>query len=94
MDYDEIRNQLSSSGANLRCNDLQSLLEAAGFNVRRGNGNHYVFTHDGIDGFTSGSFNGGHGSNPQIKRPYVKKILKIFTDYEDGLRKFMEKQDE
>jgi len=90
MDYDALENELSTSGANLRCSDLKNLLEAAGFNVKRKNGNHYVFTHDSLEGFTTGSFNGGHGKNPQVLKIYTKKTLKIVKQYKDELKKYLE----
>jgi len=93
MEYDEIEKQLSATGANLRCLSLKALLINAGFKVRRTQGNHYVFTHDSLEGFTAGSFNGGHGGkNPQVLKSYIKKTLKIVKQYKDELETYLERK--
>ena len=48
-----------------------------------------MFFHDGLPDFHSGSYNGGHGRDPQIKRPYVVKILRILRRYESELKSFL-----
>lgn len=96
MGYDELVGTLNSAGNASRCNDVKAWLSGAGFNIKRGKGNHYVITHPGLPGFTTGSFDCGHGSNPEVKKPYIKKILNhIVKRYEKELRKYLQEgQDE
>ena len=62
----------------LRCQDLSDYLTKLGFIVRDGKrGGHKVFAHKELTQFGSGSFNCGHGKNPEIKPVYVTKIIKI-----------------
>ena len=91
MDYDELVARLEQSGNNTRCNDLKAWLEDAGFNLKQGKGNHFVITHPQIDGFTTGSFDCGHGTNKPVKKPYITKILNhIVKRYEEEIRNYLE----
>lgn len=90
MDYDELKRNLQSEGANIRCADLKSWLENAGFTVRKaGNAGHHVFIHNDIESFSSSSFNCGHGKNSKILKSYIRNILRIINQYEDELRKII-----
>ena len=83
----EARDRLSTAGANLRCDDVVSLLSSLGFVVKgsRRKPGHKNVTHPGVASFTTASFNCGHGKNPEIKRPYIKNMIKVLTDYEAEL---------
>lgn len=86
---------LASAGASMRCEELRRLLEGLGFEVRDGaRGGHKVFVHAHIDGFVSGSYNCDHGRNPQIKRPYIKKVLTVLRQYESDLNDYLENHDD
>jgi len=50
-----------------------------------------VFFHDGISAFTSGSYNCGHGRNPEIKPAYIGKVLRILRQYEVEIIDFLER---
>jgi len=93
MVYDELVELLSNAGNKTRCSDLVSWLERAGFKVKKGKrGNHFTFTHDKINGFTTSDFNCGHGKNPYVKKPYITKILNhIVKQYESELREYLSK---
>ncbi|HET8554713.1 MAG TPA: type II toxin-antitoxin system HicA family toxin [Rhodanobacteraceae bacterium] len=85
--------ELAGAGASMRCVALGKLLENLGFEVRDGKrGGHKIFVHDGIPGFTSGAYNCDHGRNPEIKRPYINKVLKILKQYEAELTRYLEEQ--
>jgi len=38
-----------------------------------------------------GSYNCGHGRNPEIKSAYIGKILRILRQYEDEIIDFLER---
>ena len=92
---DQAIRQLSQAGASMRCAELTRLLEALGFEVRDGGrGGHKVFVHDHLATFHSGSYNCEHGRNPEIKRPYIKKVLRILRQYEAELRDHLESKND
>lgn len=83
--------KLASAGASMRCTEVTRLLEGLGFEVRDGRrGGHKVFVHEHIAGFISGSYNCEHGRNPEIKRPYIRKVLGILRQYEAELSRHLE----
>ena len=74
----------------MRCTELIGLLISLGFEIRNGKlGSHKVFFHEGLPEFHSGSYNCEHGRNPQIKRPYIIKILRILREHESELKRFL-----
>lgn len=82
--------RLQSAKASISCSEMSELLTSLGFEVRNGKlGSHRMFFHDGLPDFHSGSYNGGHGRDSQIKRPYVVKILRILRRYESELKSFL-----
>ncbi len=90
--YMEVVETLQASKANVRCDTLAEQLARLGFEVRDGKrGGHKVFVHDGIPTFTSGSYNCGHGRNPEIKPAYIGKVLRILRQYEDEIIDFLER---
>lgn len=75
----------------MRCSEMAKLLESLGFDVRDGSrGGHKLFFHDHIEGFVSGAYNCDHGRNPEIKRPYIKKVLATLRQYDAELRRYLE----
>ena len=89
--YNEVINALKHAGASMRCKQVTALLKELDFEVKDGNrGGHKVYTHQYIQSFTSGSYNCDHGKNPEIKRPYIKKIIKVLEKYEQELVKYLE----
>ena len=86
--------RLDTAGAAMRCADVVRLLENLGFTVRDGRlGGHKVVVHPHIANFTSASFNCDHGRNPEIKRPYIRNLLKLLRQYEVELTRYLEKND-
>jgi hypothetical protein len=82
--------RLEAAKASTSCSEMTALLTSLGFEVRSGKlGSHKVFVHDGLTDFHSGSYNGGHGRDPQIKRPYIVKILRILRQHEAELKSFL-----
>ena len=94
MDYDELEKLFSNAGNKTRCTDLINWLESAGFKLKKGKrGNHYTFTHDGIDGFTTSDFDCGHGKNSEVKKPFITKILNhVIKQYKTELEDYFKKQ--
>lgn len=79
----------------MRCSELTGLLKTLGFDVRDGaRGGHKVFVHDHLAGFASGSYNCEHGRNPEIKRPYIKKVLAVLRQYEAELSRYLENRND
>jgi|SRR5699024_6893953 len=92
---EQAQRQLSEAGASMRCSEMGKLLEGLGFEVRDGRrGGHKLFFHDGTPGFMSGAYNCDHGRNPEIKRPYIKKTLKILQQYEAELTRYLEQDND
>lgn len=89
MIYNDLKSNLESAGHTTRCNELKKWLEKAGFTVTRKTGNHHVVTHSGMDKFHSSSFDGGHGKNPPVKKPYFKKLWNVVDTHEAELRNFL-----
>lgn len=88
--YDQAVEALRASKASIRCDDLTRWLERLGFEVSgAGNAGHKVFVHDHLPDFHSSSYNCDHGRNPQIKRPYIVKVLRVLREHESDLRKFL-----
>ncbi len=89
--YNDVIDALNNAGASMRCKQVTALLKKLDFEVRDGNrGGHKVYTHQYIQSFTSGSYNCDHGKNPEIKRPYIKKIIKVLEKYEQELIQYLE----
>lgn len=88
----EIIKYLQQHKANLCCKEVTSQLVNLGFEVKDGNkGGHKVFVHPGLSpSFHSSSFNCGHGKNPEIKPPYINKIIKILEQHYEELEEFLE----
>lgn len=88
--YDQAIEALEASKASMRCADLTDWLSRLGFEIRDGSrGGHKIFIHDGLAAFHSGSYNCDHGRNPQIKRPYIVKVLRALREHEADLKKFL-----
>ena len=88
--YNKIVRELEAAGANLRCKDLVRALRSLGFDVRDGRKQgHKVITHPGIADFSADGFTCGHGTNPEIKPVYVKKMVKLMRSYEPDLTEFL-----
>jgi len=82
---------LQKHKTNLCCEEVKSLLVDLGFEVRDGKqGGHKIFVHQGLPSFKSGSFNCGHGKNPEIKPAYIGKIIQILKQYCEELEEYLE----
>lgn len=90
MTFEEALTELDQSRSSMRCSDLKRLLTKLGFEVKDGkNGGHKVFTHGHLPTFISGSFDCGHGKDPEIKPAYIGKIIRTLKQHEDDLQKFL-----
>lgn len=68
-----------------RCEEVVKILESLGFTVRDTKKGHKVFKHDGLENFFGSNFNCGHGKNPEVKKAYLRNILRVIEEYEDDL---------
>jgi hypothetical protein len=90
----EIIEQLQLRKSSLCCEDVKQLLTRLGFDVRDGKlGGHKIYVHQGLPSFHSGSFNCGHGRNPEIKPAYITKIVQVLRQYKNELDTYLEKKD-
>ncbi len=90
----EIIEQLQLRKSSLCCEDVKQLLTRLGFDVRDGKlGGHKIYVHQGLPSFHSGSFNCGHGKNPEIKPAYITKIVQVLKQYKNELDAYLEKKD-
>lgn len=77
---------LRSRKANVRCGEMRTILEGFGFTIKEGKTvNHKLFFHHELKGFTSSSYDCGHGKDSLIKPPYVGKVIRVLSDYQDLL---------
>ena len=91
--FDKVMKELDQAGASMRCGELTNLLISLDFEVKSGKlGGHKVYTHDGLPGFYSDSFNCDHGKNPEIKRPYINKVKRTLRQHEASIRTYLKKQ--
>lgn len=82
--------QLQQHKSSLCCEDVKRLLSELGFDVRDGKqGGHKIFVHQGLSAFYSGSFNCGHGKNPEIKPAYITKIIQILKQNQEALDHYL-----
>ncbi len=92
---EEVVGILNASVSSIRCDTLAAQLARLGFEVRDGKqGGHKIFVHDGIPEFFSGSYNCGHGKNPEIKPAYIRKVLRILQQHEKEIIDFLEGQND
>lgn len=84
--------QLQQRKSNLCCDEVQSLLESLGFEVRAGRAGHKIVVHQGITSFHSASFNCGHGKNPQIKPAYISNLKRVIETHRQPLELYLEGQ--
>lgn len=92
MSYDQVVTKIKGAGASMRCSKLSSLLKSLGFEIRGGDGpGHKVFKHPSIPSFHGGSFNCGHGKNPEVKRCYLRNIGKNLDEFEDEIKEYLQK---
>ena len=91
----EVKETLRTRKSNLHCKEVKALLESLGFEVRDGKrGGHKLYFHDDLPKFTSGSYNCGHGKNPEIKSAYIAKIIRVLEMQESDLKLFLKKGNE
>lgn len=86
----EVLHYLQQHKTNLCCQDISRALKRLGFEVRDGKlGGHKIYVHTGLSSFYSGSFNCGHGKNPEVKPAYVSKIIQVLTLYENEILHYL-----
>jgi hypothetical protein len=72
--------------ASLRCQEVADGLGSLGFVVKEGKApGHKTFSHPDLADFHGGSWNCGHGKNPEILRAYIVNIIRILEQYRDEL---------
>ncbi len=93
MGYDSVKHTFRTAGT-LRCSKVIRCLQELGFIVRDGATlNHKIFTHPQLSrrtDFITGSFNCEHGKDGEVKRPYLKNIVRILSKYEQALKEIEE----
>lgn len=88
--FDGVVKRLNLSNTTIRCQDLANMLKSLGFEVRDGKKQgHKIFVHHGVPLFTSGGYTCGHGRNPEIKKIYIIKVVKLLEQYKIELIQFL-----
>lgn len=81
---------LRAARANLSCDEMARLLKSLGFEVRDGKKpGHKIFVHQGLEGFFSSSYTCGHGRNLTIDSAYVSNVIRVLTQNESELLKYL-----
>ena len=91
--FDKLYRELAdkATSANVKCKDFTKLLCDFEFDIKDGGSpGHKVVTHPKISSWYGSNYNCGHSSGVDVKRPYIKKFLKIVKEYEDELREILE----
>lgn len=71
---------------------MRKLLEALGFHVKNGSqGGHKTVTHPHLAGFMATGYNCKGGNNGTVDRNYVGKLIRVVTQYEEGIKEFLTK---
>jgi len=87
MSYDEVKGTFENAGSSMRCSDVVGCLRDLGFEVEDGRrGGHKKFKHPTIPAFYGGSFNCGHGRNSEVRRCYIRDILRIIDEFEEEIK--------
>lgn len=73
----------------MRCTELVRLLTDLGFSVRDRRSGHKTFSHRGLSDFHGGSFNCGHGKNPEIKPGYIKRVRDVVEEFQDQIKQHL-----
>jgi len=90
MSYDDAKRELENAGASMRCSDVTSRLESLGFKVRDcKNGGHKVFNHPSMPSFHGGNFDCGHKRNSEVKKVYLRNILRVLDDFEADIKSYL-----
>ena len=88
---DELITDWENRTASLRCNEVVAGLESLEFVVKTAKSpGHKLYTHPRLRGFLGSSFNCGHGKNEQIKKDYIRKILRILRENRDEILEFQQ----
>ncbi len=95
MNYDMVMEKLKNSGT-LKCSEFTYYLEILGFYIRNGKSpNHKICIHPNlseITDFKTASFCCKHGRDGEVKKNYIKDIVKILKKYEPELKTFEKEQ--
>ena len=74
------------------CKDVTGELTELGFDIKDGRkGGHKIFTHEGLPDFISGSFDCGHGRNPEIKPAYIRNIIRTLETHSEDLVAYLKR---
>lgn len=91
LTFNQVATQLKQQKSNLRCKDVADFLKLLGFEVRDGRrGGHKIYVHDALPDFMSGSYNCGHGKNPEIKAAYIIKIIRVLEEHQKAIEDYLE----
>lgn len=90
--FDKLVRELGemAAGANTSCREFTAKLEEFGFKIRGGSsGGHKIVTHPAVELQEGANYNCGHSPGTMVKRPYVKKFLRIVQENEEALRSYL-----
>lgn len=78
--YDDILRRLREAPAAIRCSELTGYLEDLGFEVTsRASGNHKTAIHKENEEVPPIPFDCGHGTDPEIKKCYIRRVIQVLS---------------
>jgi len=87
---DDVIDLFHQKRRSLPCSEATRELESLGFRVRSGSkGGHRVVSHPGLADFHGTSFNGGHGSDEELKAGYVGNLIRVLRQHKEALDKLL-----
>lgn len=93
MTVDEAISTLTQKAKSTRCSELTGILRSLGFNVRDGKkGGHKVISHPGLLNFLGSGFDAGHGSDREVKPPYIRNMIRMLKTHKQELGEWLENQ--
>lgn len=87
---DDVIDLFQQKRRSLPCSEATRELQRLGFRVRDGRrGGHKVISHPDLKEFRGASFNGGHGSDDELKPADVGNLVKMLKLHKDELEKVL-----
>ena len=85
---DDAISRLEQKINGLRRSEVTQILESLGFVVQNcRKGGHRKVKHTKLPGFHGSRFDGGHGTDDQLKSCYVRNMIKVLKTHKDELER-------
>ena len=95
MTLDDAIKRLSSGKGSIRCAELIAILEALGFEVRRGKKpKHFVVKHPGLNGWWGTDFACPHKDGEPVRKGHISNVLRPLRERRTELRGYLGETDD